>query len=68
MSQSLILIDNLSSTFERRKNKIKREIKEKRNHWGIFFPGPEATCLAVCATLDFCSCQVQLKADLRVSL
>jgi hypothetical protein len=50
MSQSLILIDVLSSAF----GKKKKEGKKKRNGQGDFFQGQ--THLSDCAMQDFCGC------------
>jgi hypothetical protein len=58
MLQSLILIDALSSTYWEKKKKIKRNGQGQRG-W---------THLAGCAAQDFHSCEMQLKADLSVSL
>jgi hypothetical protein len=46
----------------------KKGKKENRSGQGLFSQGPSQTCLAGYAGQDFCGCQVQLMADLRVSL
>jgi hypothetical protein len=68
MSQSLILIDALfSACWEKKKRK---ENKQTNKTYGeTFFPGAGGqTRLVGCATQNFLSCEVQLKADLRISL
>jgi hypothetical protein len=55
MSQSLILIDVLSSACWE---------KKRQKQPGVFFPHGQ-TCLAGCAHMG---CWMQLKADLRVNL
>jgi hypothetical protein len=42
--------------------------KEKRGGQELFSQGQSWTCLAGCAGQDFCSCKVQLEADLRLGL
>jgi hypothetical protein len=67
MSQSLILIDALSSACWGKKTQEKKKKQRERNHQGAFI-FQNQTHLSGCAVQDYHGGQVQLKKDLMVSL